>query len=421
MYQNRNVSNESDGWIETGTKSTNRKSKKKEATDEARDQHHLQQRGGKHGNSSLKLEHATVQIQKQSKTTVQIQRPISTVQIQKQKQKMVQQPTSSVKKQEVPLAQVNHRQAQVNQKANKVFQQNSAPSSIAASAASAASAETSQNAQGLDQGLDHLGAELSSMLDLLPGDLLASAEKEGQMTSHDSYCPQEPLVPTHAHTLPHSEGLDSVKQSNPIPSVGIDSQWSTHTVAPPPGMPVNGSGHRPQMLHPSFSHGTSFDTRNEKQIRLENIMQLISGKILAGQIPLPLGVNQFWLIARQLDPFFSNISVSLGEIMTLWTMQQAQGRLQLGAGADSSPCIVGMGSAQPQVSLNHTWPVGGGGAGAGGAGLLASVSSGLGNGSVTSLESVSQKQVASAESIQAMNRAWGAFDGLNLGPSTPFL
>merc|ERR1712176_690494 len=147
-------------------------------------------------------------------------------------------------------------------------------------------------------------------------------------------------------------------------------------------------------------------------------MQLISGKILAGQIPLPLGVNQFWLIARQLDPFFSNVSVNLGEIMNLWTMQQAQGRLQLAAGADNSPCIVGMSSARPQASLNHTWPMGGGG---GGGGILASASSGLGNGSATSLESVSQKQPASAESIQAMNRAWGAFNGLNLGPSTPFL
>merc|ERR1711977_210859 len=75
----------------------------------------------------------------------------------------------------------------------------------------------------------------------------------------------------------------------------------------------------------------------DSQWSIENLTQVISEKVLAGEIALPLGLQQFkWLLEGY------GCSCTLQEILNVWSMHQAQGRLQLATGVNQAPCIVGV-------------------------------------------------------------------------------
>ena len=276
-------------------------------------------------------------------------------------------------------------------------------------------------------GSDNLDEEISTMLELLPGDLLGSATENGingGMAGDMGMPPSLPkAVPGEAAKWPQKHagaaaGMGATWTNGGVsggphaPIAGVmaadqKAQWGpAPTTVPAVGAMANGS-------HPFAAHAPpgvpmpgryppqGMNVNGEKENRLENVLNVVCGKVLSGQVQLPVAINTFWIMTQQIDPYFQACAVSVAEIVAMWTKHQRQGRLSLAQGAPGAdpalPCIVGIqpfsASAPPGTALQdpsgwHSAQGGVGGVGGVGAGAGAN-----------------------------NNRIWGAFDGLNLGPS----
>jgi len=323
---------------------------------------------------------------------------------------------------------------------------------------------------------ESLDAELSDMLELLPGDLLGSSNNDTVAApesvspatqqarsppfSQKWNVPSPDVVPSSAnweqgsgatdhrqqqqqqnmmhHGRHHHVGGDPVGVPNGGPSV---SQWQANGAPPPPTsqqqqqqafahangrMPLHQMGHTNQMNQQSrFAPAhVSPNAVAEKHTRMENVMGIVCGKILAGQIQLPLGVDTFWMLTQQIDPFFSSYSnqTSVGEIVNMWSMHHRQGRISLATGADRSICIVGVQPTAQQHGLtsatfarpSQQWPSLPVASEAGATKSQASKPTSRPPGMDVAPGDLNLAPNAKSD----QDRAWGAFDGLNLGPGS---
>jgi len=251
----------------------------------------------------------------------------------------------------------------------------------------------------VDAALNNLDSELSDMLDLLPGDLLGT---DGSGLG-DELAPtkvKEPEADKSWYTgggfnqgatwggnpaLPGSSmGMSSMGMGGAPPpvSAGFGSPWMQ------PAAPAKDFG---AFANPGMVPDAAAAPADPHRAALERLMGAFHGRVVRGELTLPVDLRTFWMIMNQMDPAAGSKS-NVNDILKVWHGWQERNLISIGYNdlvSPPEPFIVAV--TPPKQAPSNGW------------------------------EGKFPSQAAAfARPAQPTNGApgpgtWGAFDGINLG------